>query len=161
MPGRLAEQPPAARGEVLTPGARQRWALLVRRLEDLYAAFLATQDARYHVLQRSLGPLAVGTFIAYDSGWLVADNTDGARRARLVVVGPAPRGYLATGERMRLRWASHGIGAAGTEFWLGTAGGVVTAEPQGPTVRVAQRLGIALDADHVLLEWDTPTLEVP
>lgn len=162
--GRLSEAMPlelceAQAGQILIAGAERRWQELVRRVEDLRRALTRQSAARFVILPSSLGPLSVGTFMAESGGSFVkADNTVPGGRARLVVEGATSQGYRATAARIQLRWENHGVGAAGTEFYTGTAGGVVAAEPDGPTVYVSQKLGVVLDPNNVLLEWDTPIL---
>ena len=160
MPGRLAEAMPLYAGEsvegVLLAGARMRWELEVRRLEQLVDSVARERGIRYYVLPSTLGPLPVGTFMAYDGGWVKADNTNALRRALLVVAGATSGGYLSTAERLALPWPNHGI-SPGRVFYLDTAGDVTTTVPG--SVRVFQRLGVGLDANTVLLEWDTPGYE--
>ena len=137
-----------------------------RRLADAanwMLTYAADEDEEnYVILDSSLGPLAVGTLMGYESGWVKADNTDKDRRARLIVKGAdrSGRGYRATGKRGKFRWSSHGLGTVGTKLWLGTSGGLVTSEPQGSAVFISQYIGMILDLHSILLEWDTPLLEL-
>ena len=96
---------------------------------------------------------------AASTGWELADNTIKSRRvAGLVHSATAAYFWLITAAGTIYELPGHGLGSAGADLWLGTAGAFVSTEPSSSSAVLIQKVARVIDSDHLLLCFDPPVI---